>query len=367
MPNNEKVVYLFGTGATQADASLVDDRIHLGMTYVKDGILKKITDRKISELEDIKNELVGEYTDVEQLITLYESSNSGKHKKIAKSLRELFREEVLEQIEKLDKSPFAVNGKFTPMLCAALLDMHEVKGLNETLCGIMTLNYEDMIERAAQSVNGRVNYLLDFSKIKIKHFKIRKSGTIILKLHGSFNWRNEFPMSVEDNIEKEEDVLWIPPGVEKHNEIYPFNIIWGKARELLNCGTLRIIGCSLSRNEWHLVSMLYGTQKLNKTKKEYNIEIIGSPKAGDAIKEAYPHLGIKRIYEIKEVRDFVIGDLFALSSTKPPIIEDKTIIEYLKNKNYFGIWLRAKGEDLISKGISLNTTKNIFSNYLRGK
>ena len=99
---------------TQADASLVDDRIHLGMSDVKDGILKKIIDRKITELEDVKNELVGEYTDVEQLITLYESSNSSKHKKIAKSLRELFREEVLEQIEKLDNSTFAVNGKFTP-------------------------------------------------------------------------------------------------------------------------------------------------------------------------------------------------------------------------------------------------------------
>ena len=365
--NNKRVVYLFGTGATQADASLVDDRIHLGMTYVKEGILKKIVEKNITELEDVRNELAGEYSDVEQLITLYESSNSSDHKKIAKSLRELFREEVLEQIEKLDKSPFAVNGKFTPKLCAALLDMHKVKRFDETLCGIMTLNYEDMIERAAQSVNGRINYLLNFSKIKIKHFKIRKSGTAILKLHGSFNWRNEFPLSVDDNIEKEEDVLWIPPGVEKDNEMYPFNIIWGKARELLNCGILRIIGCSLSRNEWPLISMLYNTQKLNRNKKEYSIEIIGSPKAGDKIREAYPHLGIKRIYEIKEVRDSVIKDLFSLSTTKPPVIEDKTIVEYLKNKNYFGIWLKAKGDDMISRGISLNTPRNLFSNYIRGK
>ena len=40
---------------------------------------------------------------------------------------------------------------------------------------------------------------------------------------------------------------------------------------------------------------------------------------------------------------------------------------YLKNKNYFGIWLQAKGEDMISRGISLNTPKNIFSDYIRGK
>jgi hypothetical protein len=29
-------------------------------------------------------------------------------------------------------------------------------------------------------------------------------------------------MSLEDNISKEEDVLWIPPGVEKQTDRYPF-------------------------------------------------------------------------------------------------------------------------------------------------
>lgn len=369
MPKNKKsVVYLFGTGATQAEASLVDDRIHLEMSYVKDGILRKIEQRKIQELEDIKNELAGEHVDVEQLITLFESSNSAKHKKVAKSLRELFREEILEQIERLDKGHFAVKGRFTPTLCSALIDMHEIEGLGETLCGIMTINYEDMIERAAQSVKKGVNYSLDFLETTKSRIKVRKNGILILKLHGSFNWRNEFPLSVDDNVEREEDVLWIPPGVEKHNEMYPFNVIWGKARELLNCETLRAVGCSLSRNEWHLVSMLYATQKLNRMKKEYTIELISPPETGNEIRDEYPHLKIKRIYEIKEVKEFVFKSLYSLSSeTTAATIEDRTIIEYLTNKNIFDTWLRAKGEDLMSRDISLDTSKHIFSDYIRGK
>lgn len=366
--NNKRVVYLFGTGATQAEASLIDERVRLRMIDIKDGILRKIEERKIQELEDVKNELAGEYVDVEQLITLYETSTSGQHKKIAQSLRELFREEILEQIGKLDKGNFAVKGRFTPRLYSALIDMHEIEGLGETLCGIMTLNYEDMVERAALSVKGGINYALDFSKAKKSHIKVRKNGILVLKLHGSFNWRNEFPLSVEDNVKREEDVLWIPPGVEKHNEMYPFNIIWGKARELLNCEILRVVGCSLSRNEWHLVSMLYATQKLNRMKKEYAIEIISSPKTGDEIRGQYPHLRIKKIYEIKEIRDFVFTSLYKLSAPAgKTTIDDKTVIEYLDNKNVFETWLRAKGDDLDYRRIPVKTSKNIFSDFMRGK
>ncbi len=367
MMSSQRVVYLFGTGATQADASMVDDRVHLGMSYIKDGIFKKIEDRNIKELRDARNELAAPSADVEQLITLYESSNSSKHKKIATFLRELFREEILEQIAKLDNSSSASGGKFTPRLYSALIDMHEIDGIGEQLCGIMTLNYEDMIERAAQSIKGGVNYSLDIAGTKKTGVKVRKRGLTILKLHGSFNWRNEFPLSVEDTIVSEEDVLWIPPGVEKHNETYPFNLIWGKARELLNCETLRIIGCSLSRNEWHLVSMLYVTQKLKRSRNEYNIEIISSPSTGNKIKEAYPHLKIKRIYDIKEVRDFVISDLSTPSSKPTTVIKDDAIIEYLDNKNIFDIWLRAKGQDLKSRGISLDTSKHVFRDYMGGR
>jgi hypothetical protein len=366
MEDKKKIVYLFGTGATQAEANLIDERVSLSMDNIKDGILDKIGKRGIQELVDIKNELAGEKVDIEQLITLYEASSSSKYKKVAIKLRELFREEILEQIGKLDTGSFAVRGKFTPKLCSALIDMYGIKGIDESLCGIMTINYEDMIERAVQSVKGGINYSLNFSGDTKSYIKMRKNGTLVLKLHGSFNWVNEFPISIQDVIENEEDTLWIPPGVEKHNEIYPFNIIWGKARELLDCEILRVVGCSLSRNEWHLVSMLYATQKLNRKKTEYSIEIISPPATGDIIQKTYPHLRIRKIYEIKEVRDSVYKSLYKLDSKIQGTIDDGTIIEYLSNKNIFEFWLRAKGEELISRGFSLNTRKNVFRDYIKG-
>ena len=68
---------------------------------------------------------------------------------------------------------------------------------------------------------------------------------------------------------------------------YPFNILWGKAQELLDCDILRIIGCSLNRNDWHLVSLLYITQKLNTNKKEFIIELINSRDGCKRIKRNY--------------------------------------------------------------------------------
>ena len=45
------------------------------------------------------------------------------------------------------------------------------------------------------------------------------------------------------------------------------DLIWDKARELLDCDVLRIIGSSLSMNDWELVSLVHTTQKLRKSKR----------------------------------------------------------------------------------------------------
>ena len=117
-----------------------------------------------------------------------------------------------------------------------------------------------------------------------------------------------------------------------------------------------------------MVSMLYATQKLNRMKKEYSIEIISSPKTGNEIREEFPHLRIKRIYEMKEIRDFVFKSLYKLSAPAgKTTIDDKTVIEYLENKNIFETWLRAKGDDLDYRRIPVKTSKNIFSDFIRGK
>jgi hypothetical protein len=298
-------------------------------------------------------------------ITLFESSGTQIHQESARFLKAQFRTEIEQRLKKLDKG-----GRFIPKLCSALIDMHHIAGFDEKLVGIMTLNYEDLVERAGEHVIGCVNCSLDLGddcKTKI-HYK--KSGLMVLKLHGSFNWKNEFPISVHDHVRKNDDVYWIPPGVEKHPDDYPFNVIWGKAREMLDCDILRMVGCSLSRNDWHLASLLYETQKLNKNQKNYTIEIIDYPDAGETVQNKYPNLRpLKKINELPEIREFVYRSLYSLSVPGAiSRLSDDTICNYLaKPKNIFDIWLKAKGDQILKSGLSIDPDKNkYFSEYIRG-
>ncbi|MFH0766828.1 MAG: SIR2 family protein, partial [Bacillota bacterium] len=230
MNHQKKIVYLFGTGVTQAEIKLKGGTSGVLMRDVKDEILRKIEKDKIKNLVDIRNELTSEYADVEHLITLYESTGIPKHERIAKHLKRLFKEVVQERTNKLK-----------PTLLLALIDMHEIQKLNEELVGILTLNYEDMLEQAIQDVKGGINYSIDISYTKNSYLQKREIFPL-LKLHGSFNWANEFPITLtNDKKTKDTDhALWIPPGVEKRKERYPFSIIWGRAKEILNCDVLRV-------------------------------------------------------------------------------------------------------------------------------
>lgn len=367
MPVKKKrVVYLFGAGASQAEASFADDKVNLLMSHIKDGILQKIKDANLKGIEEIKNELAGENVDVEQLISLYESSGNKKHRRFSQILKHYFREEIQEQITQLDKA-----GRFSPKLYSALIDMHEIEKFDERIIGIMTLNYEDLIERAVERIKDGIDYSLEFSVKNNPRIKIIKSGIPLLKLHGSFNWKKEFPVSVTEGLKNDDDILWIPPGVEKETESYPFNVIWGRAKELLDCDILRIIGCSLSRNDWHLVSLLYTTQKLNRSRREYTVEVINRPISDEEetlkiwgeedIRRKYPHLRIRYVYELKEIRDFVSKSTGA-EITK---IDDRTVKNFLAKTNVFEIWLRAKAENIKSRNIPTVTPKNIFDDYVR--
>jgi len=353
-----KVVYLLGAGATQAEVSLKDDTIHILMDNIREGILKKIDKQNISELLEIKNELSKEEMDVEHLITLYESTGINKHDIIAKKLKELFINEIREKISKL-------GADYIPRLLVALIDMHEIDGLNEKLLGIITLNYEDLLEKAMQRVKHGVDYSIKLNSTH-RYLKIKPQVTPVLKLHGSFNWKNEFPITLvdEDKIECTEDMLWIPPGVEKKRERYPFNILWGRAKELLDCDILRIIGCSLSRNDWQLISLLYTTQQLTSHKKEYTIELIDYADAGEKIRKDYSYLSFRIISDIKEVRDSLIRSFSRTSKDEEKLY--LAIEELLNNRktNIFDTWLRAKGEDLKERSIQTKTTKNYFENFI---
>jgi len=359
--NIKNVVYLTGAGASQGELSEIGAANGILMSDISTGMALKIRKQNIKMLWGVSNELSTPGIDVEHLITLYEASGTKGHIEIARRLKELFRKEIEERIDSL-------GDKFSPILHTALIDMHSVDGLDEELKGILTLNYEDIIEQAVQKVKGGINYSI---KTINKHnsFISNTSSIPILKLHGSFNWKNEYPISVVDKIEEEADVLWIPPGVIKRRELYPFSLIWGTAKEILECDILRIVGCSLSRNDWELVTLLYITQKLRTDDKNYTIELIDYPKRCDEIIEQYKYLQMVPILDIPDVRDHLISEYFPNFSDQQDIPDN--VFNELKGSitpekyNIFTIWLRAKGESLLNRGLSLSTgDKNIFEKFI---
>ena len=356
--NPTKVVYLFGAGATQAEISLRDDTIRLLMKDIRDGMLSKIDKEKIKELQYVKNELADENSDVEHLLTLYESTGISEHDTIAKKLKELFMREIQERVGKLGK-------EYTPRLLSALIDMHNVPALNEELKGIITLNYEELLERAFQDVKGGINYSISMNCLH-DHLTFGKDVEPILKLYGSFNWKNEFPISLtdEDKIKRPEEVLWIPPGVEKRRERYPFSILWGRAREILDCDILRVIGCSLNRNDWQLIALLYTTQKLTAHKKVYLIELIDYHDKGVEVRDSYTYLSFRLISDIKEIRDSLKKSYFKEIKEEGKL--SKAIESLLSNPkiNIFDTWLRAKGEYLKDNNIAISTKGRFFENYI---
>ncbi len=358
-----RIVYLFGSGATQAEASIYDDTIKVLARDIADGILNKIDKKKIRYLSEVKNDLTGTDVDVEQLITLFESSGNYKYKRIANGLKKIYKEEIEERLNKLDTT-------FYPKLLSALIDMYEIANLDEKIKGILTINYEDLIEKAVSNVKGCIDYSINIYNMH-SHYKLPKQNenTIpLLKLHGSFNWKNEFPVKLVNKIINTDNVLWIPPGVEKNKDKYPFSLIWGRAKEILDCDILRVVGCSLNRNDWQLIALLYSTQRLHSKRNEYIIDIIDYQDTGEKLKIAYPHLRIRPILEIPEVRKYLINTYYPGRTNDKEL--SKAMIDSMSssniNINIFDTWIKAKGEYLMSTlNISIETQKKYFENYIK--
>jgi len=358
-----KVAYLFGAGASQGELNQNGYFKSILMKDIVFDISRRIRDDEIAELYSVANELAEEGADDEHLITLHEASGTTKDNRIAHNLRKLFREEIQEKMNDLDES-------FFPTLFASLIDMQAVVGLDEELVVILTINYEDLVERAMQIAKDGINYSIKLDN-KGSLYSINEDLIPLLKLHGSFNWKNEYPVAIVDNIEREEDVLWIPPGVVKRREEYPFSVIWGRAKELMECDILRIVGCSLSRNDWELISLLYNTQKLRGDRDPYWIELIDYPDKCKDIKKGYTYLQIRPILDIPEFRDYLIKQYLSLSTTPRAVTEEdiESIGSYIaeEKQNIFCLWLQAKGDKLISDGIPITTSKNIFSRFIHGE
>jgi len=284
MPEPEKVVYLLGAGATNAEKMFAcsDEKFNFadeGLTNadVSRRVLEQMwrkkgkTSQLISKYGLDKKCLerppeVGKEVDIEFLISLIESNKAEESQNDAKLLRKYFRTDISSKLKFRGE-------KITPCLYQALLEWQKfIK--NEKVLGYLTLNYDSLFETALIDMGYKIDYGLSIENLS----QDTDDEKLLLKLHGSFDWflnAETNKIRIEINGEKEKEPLWIPPGLIKEYADYPYNLLFGKAREILiECDILRVIGCSLSSNDIGLISLIFGTQKMKLG--GYSIEIIDS-------------------------------------------------------------------------------------------
>jgi hypothetical protein len=137
------------------------------------------------------------------------------------------------------------------------------------------MNYDDVLDQAYKEHYGEPNYCFSLEADTASSRKIP-----LLKLHGSFNWGRITIRGRQKKIEI------IPMGSSKSYLHAPYGFIWNRALEILiGCDTLRVIGCSLSQNDVHLVDLLFKAHL--ERSGAFDIEIINSAPIGEGIRKSY--------------------------------------------------------------------------------
>ena len=347
----KKVIYLFGAGAAQAVIKAIYPGKGLLTQDIQEVIGKKYSSKKVDPR--IWNEVLTKGNDVEHLISMLESAHNYS---ASTMLRKFYRKAIIEISKDISNKP-------PSNLYSVLLDLHlNNKTIDEELLCFITLNYEDILERTIKfHFNRNVDYIITPLNDK------RGRNIKIFKLHGSFNWLNTRPITIKKMTSiKSENTLWIPPGIDKKKENYPFNLLWGQTMEyLLKCDILRIVGCSLSRNDWGLIPILYTAQKFNeKNSKGMTIEIVDYPNTIKGIKKNYKYLNVIGLMNLPEFISFYKKQFRGA--------EDSEILKEIENKyldfektNPFEDWLDSKIDYLVdNNGDNLITNKNfVFKFY----
>lgn len=341
----KKIIYLFGSGASHAVVKEISLTYGLMTSHIQDYISQKY------QSTGFTNQIWGEVTnttrDVEHLISVLES----QYNYIMSEKLKGYYHNALVDLSK------AVS-KLTPVtLYTILADLHlniDESILDESLLCFISLNYEDILEK---SIVKHLNYDVDYSVQTTQKTKRQKVN--VIKLHGSFNWVNSCPVKITGMVTAlKKNALWIPPGLEKRKENYPFNLLWGKAREfLMECDVLRVVGCSLSRNDWGIIPMIYTVQKFSDLNKTIEIQIIDYPDSGDKIRKNYNYLDVKTVIELEDIINYykekILGkdpnELLSSSELSALQIEMNNNLSDKDKVSPFKIWLEAKIEMLFNK------------------
>ena len=363
----KKVVYLFGAGASQGTVSATGSSVRLLMRDLSEeinGKLHTLVMDKYSTSTPVTrfvNEVIDADIDVEQVITFLEESGSHTHRTLAGEFRTAFREVLQKRLDRVQDDLETRSAE----LYATLIDMHLIPDLDEELSGVLTLNYDDLFESAVKNLHNRT---VDYG-VGIGGAHRSPESITILKLHGSFGWTDQWPIGRSCAGGSTPTPLWIPPGVQKAKGHYPFNVLWGMARELLDCDILRIVGCKLSANDWDLVSMLFTTRHVHMEHGPYEIEVIDKPSVAKEIGTAFPYLHPKSLIELDDgVGARFIGEALDIAPKELIELSEQDQVRAARNVNDrvgnpFYQWLKLRAEILYERLESIETEKGFIERF----
>ena len=333
-----RVVYLFGAGASHACVKRVGSPhgiLMRDLTPILQQKLGTLVNDRFADLQSIVNLVnsVDENTDVEHLITFLDDVPSVRHREFAQEMRKAFEDVLREKLQAI-KAEYQAD----PIgLYEVLLDMHNIKGFPEDLHGIITINYDEYIETAIENV---FDDPADFG-IRVDPYVQQANTTKLLKLHGSFGWKDTWPISRGYTPDA---TLWIPPGINKAKQAYPFSVLWGSAREMLACDVLRVVGCRLGPNDWDLISLLF-TMRHAGLNDNPQIEIIDAPSHANKLKGDFPYLDIQSILDVEPIGAEIINGLTGIPSRRFQDFEEEEQEQILRDmwgQNWFDLWLTQK-------------------------
>jgi hypothetical protein len=326
MPQAEpkkKVVYLFGAGATHAELSnLLPSLTFEESAQIKLGLLiSNVSRRVINRVSHNPRYLKGVELvtgtsgslNIELLISLIENSKIHQWDRKARLLKSLVQEDIETILTASRRSRFYLH--------MALFEFHThpVMKDKEELIGVISLNYDDVLDQAYKQYYGEPNYCFSLES------DVRSSNQIpLLKLHGSFNWKGQKIRGRKRTIEI------IPLGASKNYLHAPYGFIWNRALEvLIGCDTLRVVGCSLSQNDAHFVDLLFKAHLERDPEDVFEIEIVSSDAEGERIRQNYGFFpGILTLTKIEEN---------LISDPDPP--------------NPFKTWLARKSDRVLGESI----------------
>lgn len=312
----KSIVYLFGAGATHAelvnlapnvstDHNLLQQRSLL-MEHVSKRVCNSAKEDGVFTDKRIHNLLSpAGLSNIELFISLIEN-NETKSDDIIEQLKKRIKRDITRRLTPSTRKKYYLH--------RSLLELHQTNQQSEKLIGLISLNYDQVLDEAYSTIISKEpNYCFSFEG---------SEGIPLLKLHGGFGLKyrgKELPI--------------ITPGVNKNYLELPYNFIWGRALELLiECDTLRVIGCSLSQNDLGLVDLLLKAHL--KRQRPFLIQMITFDPERNNIKQTFGFF--PRIETALEIDGGIISDI--------------SIRDHTKGTNPFKIWLRAKIESMMKVG-----------------